>query len=99
MAQLPCFGWEVMLPATTLLRHHNPVQNSNFIVLFTTQLVIQIVKLREAQKIWKSRVLRENEVDTYGAPAFVLDYSATVLAAKVCTKSNERSMYIRFLWY
>jgi len=40
-----------------------------------------------------------NEVDTYGAPAFVLDCSATVLTAKVCTKSNERSMYIRFLWY
>jgi hypothetical protein len=32
----PCFGWVVMLPATTLLWHHNQVQKINFIVLFTT---------------------------------------------------------------
>jgi hypothetical protein len=28
----------------------------------------------------------------FGAP----DYSNTVLAAKMCTKANEHSMYIRF---
>ncbi len=33
------------------------------------------------------RVLRKDEVDTYRAPVFASDYSATVFA-----------MYIRFLW-
>ncbi len=31
----PCFGWVVMLPATTLLWHHNPVHEINFKALFT----------------------------------------------------------------
>ncbi len=39
------------------------------------------------------RVLRKNEVDTYGAPVFVPDYSTTVLAANMCANSNEHSMY------
>jgi hypothetical protein len=43
------------------------------------------------------RVLRKNEVDTYGAPVFASDYSTTVLATKMCTNSNEHSMYNRFL--
>jgi len=43
-------------------------------------------------------VLRTNVVDTYGAPVFAPDYSATVLAAKMCTNSNEQSMHIIFLW-
>jgi hypothetical protein len=34
------------------------------------------------------RVLRKNEVDTYGPPVFAPDHSATVLAAKMCTNSN-----------
>jgi len=29
---------------------------------------------------------------------FAPDYSATVLAAEMCTNSHEHSMYIRFLW-
>ncbi len=43
------------------------------------------------------RVLRKKEVDTYGASVFAPDYIATVLAAKMCTNSNEHSMYIRDL--
>ncbi len=44
------------------------------------------------------RVLRKNKVDTYGAPIFAPDYSsATVLAAKMCTKSNDHSIFILFL--
>jgi hypothetical protein len=39
------------------------------------------------------RFLGKNKVDTYGAA----DYSTTDLAAKICTNSNEHSMYIRFL--
>jgi len=39
------------------------------------------------------RVLRKNEEDTYGAPVFAPDYSAAVLAAKMCTNSHEHSMY------
>jgi hypothetical protein len=41
----------------------------------------------------------ENEVHTYGALVFAPDYSATVLAAKMCTNSNQHSMYIRFLCF
>ncbi len=43
------------------------------------------------------RVLRKNDVDTYGAPVFALDYSSAGLAPKMCTNSNEHSMYIIFL--
>ena len=35
----------------------------------------------------------KNEVDTYEAPAFAPDHSATVLATKLCTNSNDH--YIR----
>jgi hypothetical protein len=45
-----------------------------------------------------NRVLRKNKVDTYGAQVFAPDYSATVLAAKMCTHSNQHYMCIRFLW-
>jgi hypothetical protein len=38
----------------------------------------------------------KNNVDTYGAPVFAPDFSATVLAAKIFTDSDEHSMY-RFL--
>ncbi len=44
------------------------------------------------------RVLTKNKVDTYRAPIFAPDYSATVHTAEMCTNSNEHSMYIRFLW-
>jgi len=44
------------------------------------------------------KVLRKNEVDTYGAPVFAPDYSPIVSVAKTCTNSDEHSMYIRFLW-
>jgi hypothetical protein len=40
----------------------------------------------------------KNKVDTFGAPVFASDYSATVLAAKICINSHEHSMYIIFLW-
>jgi hypothetical protein len=43
------------------------------------------------------RVLRKNEVDTYGAPVFAPDYSTTVLATKICTNSSEHSNHIIFL--
>jgi hypothetical protein len=39
------------------------------------------------------RVLGKN-----GAPVFAPDYSATVLAVKMWTNSNEHSLYVRFLW-
>ncbi len=39
------------------------------------------------------RFLGKNKVDTYGAA----DYSATDLAAKICTNSHENSTLIRFL--
>ncbi len=35
---------------------------------------------------------QKNKVDTYRAPVFSLDNSATTLAAKMC--SDEHSMYI-----
>jgi hypothetical protein len=38
------------------------------------------------------RVLRKNEVYTYEAPVFAPDYSATVIAAKMCPNSNELLM-------
>ncbi len=41
----------------------------------------------------KHRVLSKKEVDSYGAPVFAPDYGATVFAAKMCTESNEHSMY------
>jgi hypothetical protein len=40
----------------------------------------------------------KNDVDTYEAPAFAPDHSATVLATEVCANSNEHSMYI-ILYY
>jgi hypothetical protein len=40
------------------------------------------------------RVLKKNEVDTYGATVFAPDYSATVLAAKMCSNFNEHSLDI-----
>jgi hypothetical protein len=43
------------------------------------------------------RVLRKNEVYTYGAPVLAFDYSATVLAVKMCTNPNEYFMYILHL--
>ncbi len=43
-------------------------------------------------------VLRKNDVDTFEAPVFAPNYSATVLAAKMCTNFIEHSMYIRSLW-
>ncbi len=45
----------------------------------------------------KHRVLRKNEVDTHVAPVFAPEYIVTVLAAKMCTNSNELSMYIKYL--
>jgi hypothetical protein len=45
------------------------------------------------------RVLKKNEVDSYGGLIFAPDDSDTILAAKVCTKSNEHSIYVRCLWF
>ncbi len=40
----------------------------------------------------------KNEVNTQGAPVFAPDYSASVLAKKMCTNNaNGHFMYIRFL--
>jgi hypothetical protein len=44
------------------------------------------------------RVPRKNKVDTHGTPVLHL-IVAPVLVAKMCTTSNEHSMYIRFLCY
>ncbi len=40
------------------------------------------------------RVLKKKEVHTNGKLVFEPDYSTTVLAANLCTTSNELSMYI-----
>jgi hypothetical protein len=47
----------------------------------------------------KQRVLRKNKLDTDGAPVFASHNSAKVLAAKMCTNSNEHCIYIRFLCF
>ncbi len=39
---------------------------------------------------------QKNKVDTYRAPVFSLDNSATTLAAKMCINSDEHSMYFDF---
>jgi hypothetical protein len=41
------------------------------------------------------KVLKKNELDTYGPPVFAPDYRATVLAENLTP--NEHYMYIRFL--
>jgi hypothetical protein len=46
----------------------------------------------------KPELSQKNEANTYGAPVIAPDYSATVLATKMCINSNEHSMYIRSLW-
>jgi hypothetical protein len=43
-------------------------------------------------------VRKKNYLETNGIPVFATDGSTTVLAAKMCTNSNEHSMYVRFLW-
>ena len=43
------------------------------------------------------RVLRKNKVDTYGAPVFAPYYSPIVLVTKMCTNSDEHSLYILLL--
>jgi len=35
---------------------------------------------------------KQNRVDTYGAPVFVLDYSTIVLVAEMCNKHQEHSI-------
>jgi hypothetical protein len=45
------------------------------------------------------RVPKKYEVDSYGGRVFATNYSATILATKICTKSNEHSMYVRYLWF
>jgi hypothetical protein len=45
------------------------------------------------------RVLRKNKEETHGPTVFAPDYTTTGLATKMCTKSNEHSMYIIFLWF
>jgi hypothetical protein len=42
------------------------------------------------------RALRKNEVDTYGAPNFAPDYSATVLAAKKSVNSSKHSFFVYY---
>jgi hypothetical protein len=59
-------------------------------LLFKRKLCLKDIK--------KTQSLRKNEEDTYGAPVFAPDYSATTLEAKMCTKSNEHSKCFRFLW-
>jgi len=39
------------------------------------------------------RDLKKIKVNTYGVPDFVPDYSATVSVTKICTNSNEYSMF------
>ncbi len=54
------------------------------------ELAAQLLKHKSGKKI-KSilRIIR--------TCVFAPDYSATVLAAKMCNNSNEHSMYIRFM--
>ncbi len=43
------------------------------------------------------RVLRKNEVDTYGAPVFAPDHKTSSTTAKMCTLSFGHCIYIEFL--
>jgi hypothetical protein len=38
------------------------------------------------------RDISKNKVDTYESPVFAADYGATVLAANLCTNSNDNYM-------
>jgi hypothetical protein len=40
------------------------------------------------------KVLRKNKIAAHGVSVFAPDYSASVLAAKMCTNSDEHSMNI-----
>ncbi len=42
------------------------------------------------------RNLRKNWEDTYGAPVFAWDNSTLVLAAKICTNSDEHCIILGF---
>ncbi len=43
---------------------------------------------------FNQRVLRKNEVVTYGTPIFAPDHSAIILSAKMCTNSIKYYIYI-----
>jgi hypothetical protein len=58
------------------------MRNLSVIFYFLRRISCLIVS-----KYNKTRVLGKNKVDTYGAPVFAPDYSATVLATKICTNS------------
>ena len=45
------------------------------------------------------RSVGKNKVGTYCRTSFAIDYSAPVLADKLCANSYEHSMYIRYLWF
>ncbi len=65
---------------------------------------VLILLLFKEENYVKSHLIKSNhrdprkKVDTCGALVIAPYYSATVLAAKMCTNSNGHSMYIRFLW-
>ncbi len=60
--------------------------------------------LLEEKIMFKSHLIKSNQspeekLSRYlWSTGFALDYSVTVLAAKMCTNFHEHSMYIKFLW-
>ncbi len=61
-------------------------------------LIMEIIMFKSHKIKFNQRVLRKNEVVTYGTPIFAPDHSNAIWAAKMCTNSNEYSKYIGFLW-
>jgi hypothetical protein len=61
-----------------------------FFTFLRRKLCLKVTKLNQTKVLMKNEVL-----DTYGAPVFAPDYSTTVLAIKMCTNSNEHSTYSR----
>ncbi len=61
---------------------------SKSVLLFWGENVVE----KSLNKI-KPQNSTESKLYTYWAPAFAPDYSALVLASKMCTYSNKHSMY------
>jgi hypothetical protein len=65
-----------------------------------SDFIILLFKEKIMFKVTKYSLTTESRgtMKYYGAPVFAPVYSAAVLATKICTYSDEHSVYIRFLW-
>jgi hypothetical protein len=78
-----------MLLTTSKLWHHNLVQKINFIVLFTTQVYIKIVKLKEYLKMKKDV---EDRVRSQFECIF-LPFKEKIMFKSQLIKSNHRVLW------